>query len=653
MTFKDIALKNFTFHLRRYVSYFVCSSFTVMIFFMYSTLLLNDELINNPQVAANIMNNLIVPTVALVIFSVVFISYAYSSFIKSRQYEFGLFMSLGMPNKQIVRIIALENGLIAIASILAGILCGAIFSRIFFLLVLKVIQVTGIEFMIPPESYVVTLGTFFTIFLIAILFSIITAYRFQPLQLLKGIHTPSKNKISNPILALVGIISIIASTVSLCFKFASNEEVTTKFLLITTIICLVGVYLTISQVGGFLLKHSKKNKAFYYKHLRFITSLDYRFKQTKKILFASTIMVMVTTFYCGAMFYFLSSAEKLAIESHPYHVAFIQLSDKNNMPEAELKAILNSGETSLSEHKTLEVMEVKMIYRDVEQQISRKAISVDHLNHLTGSTYHVESGHYVLLNQVPIENDENALVNLTLKTRNKHVTLQYEESINKLYFNRLHTLWADIIVVNTNDYKELKRNSESTAVQYVHLLNFEDWRQTQLVVNRLNEEFSEYNQTTPPNEFVAAFGETEEDFFHVQSRMEHYLTQKQGSSMLLFISAFLGIFFFIAASIMLSFKLFSEMDDEKLKYKQLSGIGIRDREIRKTINQELGIVFFTPVVLGASLSLLYIYAFTREGSNIEPLQYNLLVSMLYLVFQFIYYFIIRKVYSDKVIESLV
>jgi len=240
----------------------------------------------------------------------------------------------------------------------------------------------------------------------AILFSIITAYRLQPIQLLKGKKLSQNNKIANPLLALGGIITVAASITSLCLKFLSQNGATSGFLLLTTVTCLAGIYITISQLGGFLLKITKKNKAIYYKNLRFLTSIDYRFRQTKKILFITTIMVMVTTFYCGATVYFLSSAEKLAIEHHPYHVAFIQLEDKNNIPQAELQDILHSGETKLSEHKTLEVLEVKMIYRDIEQRFTRKAISVVMLNNLTGSNHIVKPGHYIQLNQIPANNVE-------------------------------------------------------------------------------------------------------------------------------------------------------------------------------------------------------------------------------------------------------
>lgn len=658
MTFKDVAIKNFRSHFSRYLSYFLCSSFSIMIFFMYSTILLNDKLANNSQIADGVLDGLIVPTVALVIFAIVFISYAYSSFIKSRQQEFGLYMSLGMSNSQIVKIIVIENGLIGIASIFSGIIAGGVFSRIFFIIVLKVLQVNGINFSIPFKSFLLTFIAFTVIFSIAILASIYTAYKFQPIQLLKSKKVSQRNKISNPALGLAGIATMVISIIFLYLGFISKTGISNSQLLITTLGCLIGLYIIISQLGGLLIKLSKRNKDVYYKNLRFITGLDYRFKQTKKIIFVTAIMVMITTFYCGAMVLFLASVEKSAEEYNPYDIAFVQLTDKNNIPETELNSILSSGETQLMDYKTLEVMKVSLVYQNIVQRHPRRAISVEELNNLTGSMHTVKEGQYLTLNQIPMKDEEvennHHKGEIVISSEKLQRAYSYQGSINRIYFNRLKTLWADIIVLNKNDYDALKAATDYTNIENVHLINYRDWRKTASIVDKLNEEFKAYNLTTPKNSFVADFGNTEEEYFRVISRLEYYLSQKQSSSIMLFVTGFLGLFFFISSTIILSFRLFSEIEDERIKYKQLSNIGIRDIEIRKTINQELGIVFFIPVILGTILSFIYIYGFTSDGGiyALEPLYYNLLVSLVYTVFQSLYYLIIRRIYSNKIIESI-
>src|SRR5665647_1527393 len=104
MNFNQISFKIFKANLRRYLLFFLCSSFTIMIFFTYSTILTNKEFMNPSKVNGTITSNLIAPSLGIALFSVMFIIYAHASFAKFRRTEFGLFMVLGMTNWDIGRI---------------------------------------------------------------------------------------------------------------------------------------------------------------------------------------------------------------------------------------------------------------------------------------------------------------------------------------------------------------------------------------------------------------------------------------------------------------------------------------------------------------------------------------------------------------------
>lgn len=459
-----------------------------MIFFIYSTLLFNKKLVQDNEVADKVLEVLYIPTVVLVIFSIIFISYAHSSFIKFRQEEFGLFMYLGMSKKQIFKLIVIENGLIAIASMITGIVTGAVFSRLFFLLVLKVLKVKGIDFYISYKSLLLTLGIFATVFLIVILISLISAFRLQPLQLLKSKRISQKNKVSNPGLALIGIAMMVASIVFLCLGFASKDGMDSGTLLMLTITCLAGLYVSVSQFGGLLLKLSKKRKQFYYKNLTLITGIDYRFKQTKKIIFTMAIMVMITTFYCGFIVYTLSSAEKTAIENNPFHIAICQTCNKSNLSEAGVKEFLLKGETELTEYKTLEILNINELYENIEDE--RKVISVNSLNELVGSNFQLEKGKYIRLYQYPEFNrsEDNSYLrkDLTLKCENLIKTLKNSEVLYKTLFNRIKYNYSDLLVLNNYDYENFKSRLDSSSIEKLHLLNFKDWRKTWSIVSKLN-----------------------------------------------------------------------------------------------------------------------------------------------------------------------
>jgi hypothetical protein len=81
MTFSNIAFKNFKAQIQKYLVYFLCNSFAIMIFFMNTTLIFNKAL---NKIAEEDFINVIfyISMSAILVFSLFFILYAHSAFIK-------------------------------------------------------------------------------------------------------------------------------------------------------------------------------------------------------------------------------------------------------------------------------------------------------------------------------------------------------------------------------------------------------------------------------------------------------------------------------------------------------------------------------------------------------------------------------------------
>lgn len=161
MTFNQILFKIFKANFRRYMLFFLCSSFAIMIFFTYSTILTNKDFMDSSKVNSSISSMLIAPSIGIILFSILFVIYAHTSFVKFRKTEFGLFMLLGMTNWNINRIMFLENSLIGLCSLATGLISGTVFSKLFYVLVSKIIDLKGIDFTISYRSYLFTV-VFFT-----------------------------------------------------------------------------------------------------------------------------------------------------------------------------------------------------------------------------------------------------------------------------------------------------------------------------------------------------------------------------------------------------------------------------------------------------------------------------------------------------------
>ena len=128
MTFSGVVWKNFKFGIRKYIAFFLCSTFTISIFFIFCNLSFSNDISDFMETAG--MGSEYIYTLMVVIlslFSVGFISYINNSKNKSRSKEFGLYMTMGMTYRDITKLIILEDLVILICSIVSGIAVGAVF----------------------------------------------------------------------------------------------------------------------------------------------------------------------------------------------------------------------------------------------------------------------------------------------------------------------------------------------------------------------------------------------------------------------------------------------------------------------------------------------------------------------------------------------
>ncbi len=119
MTFKDVIFKNFTKGIRKYASFFFSGVFCVAIFFMYSTLVLLNEVME--QVDAYPMFGLFVVTCFIVaVFSIFFINYSHQNFISKKKKSLQYIWSWEWMKEQLLKCLELRPQLLQVAQLLPG-----------------------------------------------------------------------------------------------------------------------------------------------------------------------------------------------------------------------------------------------------------------------------------------------------------------------------------------------------------------------------------------------------------------------------------------------------------------------------------------------------------------------------------------------------
>lgn len=631
MTFNKIALKMFKANVQRYLLYFLCSSFTIMIFFIYATIFTNKNFMNFQKIDASISSMIIAPSIVVTLFSIFFIIYAHGSFNKFRKPEFGMLLVLGMTNNDIRKIIWIENTIIAVVSLLVGIIFGSILSRLFYYIIIKLIGINEVVFTLTLNSYLYTIALFVLIYIIVIASSMITSLRYQIVTLLKELRSEDKGASIKPIFSFIGIIIIIFSV----FDIERNyNNMNSSVLLTSMLLSFFGTYLLISNLALILARLNSLSKKQHMKNMLFNSNLKYTFGKSKNILFVITCLISITILFSSLGITLMSQSEKMVITYNPFDIAYAQADSMNKIPEKSIDSIIKQGQTPLISSRNLEFIEEPqgVIFSDSE------------LNNVSGSSIHVKDKHFITLFQIVpndgYSHDLSQMKYIHINLNNKTDTLVSQGKYVKVLFNNFNILSRGFyLIVSNNDYLQIKENIPDNQIGHIRLFDFKDWKKTGTISHGLSSELLNYSKSSITS-------------FEISSRINDYTQRNQSTSFLMFLLIFISLLFFLASNVMLHFKFLTEFQREKLKYKKIYKIGITKKEVTNIISKELKVLFLLPVVFGVIISTFYSYSMTVEsyGKGIIALESSLSIGGIYIMMEIISYFVYKKYYIDKLLD---
>ena len=630
MTFNEIILKMFKHNFRRYLLFFLCNSFTVLIFFVYASLYTNRDFNNIYIVDPSISSNLIAPGLGIVLFSVFLVVYAQSAYMKNRKKDFGLFLVLGMTNTDIKKIILVENVIIAATSIITGIAAGTQFSYLFFCIVSRIIK-TSLRFSLNIRAYLITILFFAIIYCIVILCSIVLTSNYKIIRLLKDGRRSDSNGFSGAVWVFIGCTLILLSVVVIILKKENDME-----LLVSMLLCFSGIMLILSNVPNiyefFIAKLSRtNNNSSRYNHIVVITDLKYSIGQSKKIMLIVSILISITIFFISLALKLMSGAMVLATENYPFHVEYTQLYGKNNISEKELNEIIRSSTTPLNEMKKVDFLTTRYI----------TILSSDILNKNFGTSIKVEDGHFLSLFPVVPDDgyvhDYSELSSLDISSNSKEKMLLPSGKLIKVLFNVPVSLSNNhFIIVNEKEYTLLAQNNSKLKVSkgVINLINFNDWRKTGQVIEQLTKALKQYNEHHTESFFATR--ELDNKLFSPTSRIQTYEQSMQSASFLLFLLTFVGALFFISSTVVIHFHLQSKKEYDRGKLLKLIKIGITSSEFKKIVTKELRVLFYTPYIMAIIASQCFYVKVEAVQGNIYDFIFPIVIGLLGLLFQALY-----------------
>lgn len=294
--YSKLAVQNLKNNRKTYVPYILTCIFTTAMFFVVGTIT-NIKWVDNDSL--HLLLSFALVTVG--IFSAIFLFYTNSFLIKRRKKEFGLYNILGMEKRHIAKILFIETAYTYIFGTAAGIAIGALFSKLTFLLLLKILKFGGdIDFRFYQSTVDATLLVFGAVALLNLFHNLLSIHLANPVELLKGGSAGEKEPKAKVLTAVLGAVCLIVGyTIALVVK----SPITAMWaFFVAVLLVIVGTFMLFSSGSIWILKALRKNKKYYYKakHFTSVSSMMYRMKQNAAglasiCILSTAVLVTVST----------------------------------------------------------------------------------------------------------------------------------------------------------------------------------------------------------------------------------------------------------------------------------------------------------------------------------------------------------------------
>ncbi|WP_018211760.1 FtsX-like permease family protein [Desulfitobacterium hafniense] len=349
MTFRHIVVKNLNYNLGRFLSYLFVNSFVVAVLFLYGSLLFNEVLAQNGSFRAA-SAYIQAAAYAILLFAIVFVAYTGIYFVKSRSREFALYLTLGMTDRDLIRMIHIESLAIVAGSMVFGMLSGLLLSNLFYMILGRILGFTGFSYSdiyyIDYRTFGLSFGVFILVFLFNMLFTNIFIRRLSIVQIMKSSSTKGISR-SRPVLGAMAALVCVFSTFFLHEFLARSEwarDITRDYPelipLLTFAVVIISLYFAIAFGIDILRAFSKRFPGFYNRHILTFGSLSHRFFSYKVTLYSVSLLIFVAIYFMGMGTSIYTYNDKTIEEFVPYDFMVETSGDINKISAEEIKAIV-------------------------------------------------------------------------------------------------------------------------------------------------------------------------------------------------------------------------------------------------------------------------------------------------------------------------
>ncbi|HJB18231.1 MAG TPA: ABC transporter permease [Candidatus Bariatricus faecipullorum] len=586
MKLSGLAFYNFRHSVREYGVLILSLAFSVFIFFSFQNVVYSDSVAFLESMRKDMIEmGVQAASVVFGVFFFFFTWYATGVFLQQRKRETGIYIFMGLDNRKIGKLYALEAFFTGLAAWAAGTGTGILFSRLFQMLLLKLSDVAvEIRFSISLKPVLITAAMFWGIYGLMVWRGYRSVVKSSVTELLSSAKQKEhvrQGKLRTALLSLTGAAVLAAGYVC---ALKTGRESSLNYALAAVILVVAGVWLLYDGLIPAVVEAMCRKKKFLYRKQRtlWINSLSWRMKKNYRMYAMVTILMITAVTVLGTAIALHGRYENSRTFRNTYTFQVAGFGEKLDRQEI-IRGIEEENKVEYSsEIRVLalpaELFHTPYVYQDygviAESQIRQAAED-------TGLTWEypglqkgecVELTHIVLLSLADSEPEKE----MTLGDTSYRVLGACSEPF-------LGDLQNDMsfYVLDDQDYEALISQGAEMTFYNFRIENPENLEASEDFIRSLS------RQDENGNYLVGTSVVRPEDSEGAYIRITYSLC------------LFLFVTIILAAGSILFLKAGNDAREDRERYQVLEKLGIPERTLRKSLGWEIRFTYYCPVVLMA------------------------------------------------------
>lgn len=637
----SMAFTNIRNNRKTFIPYMLSSIMTTAIFYIICSLGDNEEL--GSLWGGNILQSYMsMGQVIVAIFAVIFLFYINSFLIRRRQSEFGLYNILGMEKRHISTVIFFETLYSFLISMGFGLAAGMLLDKLMYLIVLNLLDAAiPLGFYISMTGIAKACGLFGIIFLLIFLSSVRRVYKSNPIELLASKRAGEKEPKAKWVLAAAGLVCLLTGYA--IAVFTENPVAAVMMFFVAVVLVIIGTYLLFTAGSIALLKLLRMKKGFYYKarHFVSISGMMYRMKKNAVGLASICILsTMVLVMISSVLFMFVGNEDSV-----------------NSRFPAEYKMECISGDPMFDKSVELLAQNARDEGLRLTDEVRYEDLSFSAVYDKKNDRYITDPDSYGGMSNMQLYNNLTTLFFVTLDDYNK--VMKQHESLNdgeilvhatreEMATDRLNifdmsfkvrktldsfietgdfsantTISRFVVVKDRTVIEELYEKQQEAYGSNMSYIRTNYMADAELAAGGEAAGAVRSNGAREDGTAPAAGADTEEqeELYKAAAKGAYDRTIKDMSaaefndftgclmcrtdsaegyfvdfSGLFFIGIFLGLLFVTATVLIVYYKQITEGYEDKERFEIMQNVGMSHAEVRRSINSQILMVFFLPLV---------------------------------------------------------